>query len=342
MVSPVAPWKTGGDAYHQMVGTLYDYWACWTTCAIADLSIADHLAEESLTAAEVAARAGSAPDTTMRLLRAGVAVGLLTEQADGRFGSTPLLSTLRSDDPRTLRPFVLSQMGSWLPWDQLAAGVRQGGTRSTQALGTNIFDYLAEHPDEAEMFSAGMAGMTGVWGPEIANVIDTAGVECAVDVGGAKGSLLQLLQRKNPSLRGIVFDRPNVIGHAEAEIARVGFAERTSTVGGSFFESVPTGDLLLLKFILHDWSDDECVAILQKCRDAVAPGGRIAVIDMIVDKTNPHAALTDMVMLMACTGKERTIEEFDKLFAAAGLKRTALHETKTPQSVIELGLAEAS
>jgi hypothetical protein len=71
----------------------------------------------------------------------------------------------------------------------------------------------------------------------------------------------------------------------------------------------------------------------------VSPGGRIAVIDMIVDRANPHAALTDMVMLIACTGKERTIEEFDALFDAAGLKRTALHQTGTPQAVIELQAA---
>ena len=343
VASPIAPWKTGGDAYHQMVGTLYDYWACWTTCAIADLSIADHLAGESLTAAEVAARAGSAPETTLRLMRAGVAIGLLTEQADGRFGSTPLLDTLRTDDPRSLRPLVLSQMGSWLPWDQLAIGIREGSTRSTKAFGgKTIFDYLAQHPDEAERFSAGMSGMTAVWGPAIADAIDTTGVQCAVDVGGAKGSLLQLLQHKNPALSGIVFDRPNVVEHAEAEIARNGFADRTRTVGGSFFESVPTGDLLLLKFILHDWSDEECVKILQKCRDAIAHGGRIAIIDMVVDKANPHAALTDMVMLMACTGKERTIEEFDALFDAAGLRRTAVHKTGTPQTVIELRFAEAA
>jgi hypothetical protein len=343
MASPVAPWKTGGDAYHQMVGTLYDYWACWTTSAIADLSIADHLADGSLTAAEIAEREGSAPETTLRLMRAGVAAGLLTEEAGGRFGSTPLLDTLRSEDPRSLRPFVLSQMGSWLPWDQLAVGIREGSTRSTQAFGgMNIFDYLAQHPEEAERFSAGMVGMTAVWGPAIANAIDTAGVQCAVDVGGAKGSLLQLLQRKNPSLSGIVFDRPNIVEHAEAEIKRSGFPERTRTVGGSFFESVPEGDLLLLKFILHDWSDEECVKILQKCQEAMTPGGRIAVIDMIVDRANPHAALSDMVMLMACTGKERTIEEFDALFDAAGLKRTAVLETGTPQSVIEVCLGGAS
>ena len=52
---------------------------------------------------------------------------------------------------------------------------------------------------------------------------------------------------------------------------------------------------------------------------------------MVVGKANPHAALTDMAMLMACTGKERTIEEFDALFDAAGLKRTAVHKTAFPR-----------
>jgi hypothetical protein len=342
MASQAAPWKAGGDAYHQMVGTVFDYWACWTISTIAELSIADHLAGGSLTAAEVAAREGSAPETTLRLLRAGVSVGLLTEEAGGRFASTPLLETLRSDDPRSIRPFVLSQISRWMPWDHVADGIRDGSTRSIKAFGgMGVFDYLAQHPDQAEQFSAGMTSMTAVWGPAIADAIDTAGVQCAVDVGGANGTLLQLLQRNNPSLRGIVFDRPNIIELAEAAIERSGLTDRTSAVGGSFFESVPAGDLLLLKFILHDWSDEECITILQNCRDALAPGGRIAVIDMLVDKANTHAALADMAMLMACTGKERSIEEFDALFDAAGLKRTAVRETGTPQSVIEVGLAEA-
>src|SRR5690242_20747069 len=93
MTSAVALWKTGDGAYSQMAGTLFSYWSCWTVSAIADLSIADHLAAGSLTAAEVASRANSDPDTTLRLMRAGVAVGLLTQETDSRFGSTPLLAT---------------------------------------------------------------------------------------------------------------------------------------------------------------------------------------------------------------------------------------------------------
>jgi hypothetical protein len=78
------------------------------------------------------------------------------------------------------------------------------------------------------------------------------------------------------------------------------------------------------------------------CRKALAPGGRIAVIEMVVGAANPLAALFDINLFMACSGRERSIEEFDALFEAAGLKRTAIHETTTPQSVIELGLAEAA
>jgi threonine dehydrogenase-like Zn-dependent dehydrogenase len=205
-----------------------------------------------------------------------------------------------------------------------------------------IFDYLAQHPDKAEQFSAGMTSITALWGPAAATIIDTAGVRCAVDVGGANGSLLQLLQRNDPSLHGIVFDRPNIVEHAQAAIERGGLAERTSTVGGNFFESIPAGDLLLLKLILDDWSDEECVTILHKCREALTPGGRIIVVGMVMDNANPHAALTDMVMLMACTGRVRSIAEFDALFDAAGLKRTAVHDTGTPMSVIEISPANAS
>jgi hypothetical protein len=295
----------------------------------------------SLTAEEVATREGSASGTTLRLLRAGVSVGLVTEEADGRFGSTPLLATLRSDDPRSLRPFVLSQISDWMPWGHLADGIRTGA-RSLKAFGgVGLFEYLAAHPEEAEQFSGGMTSVTGVWGPAIASAIDTAGVQRAVDVGGANGSLLQLLQRNNPALRGIVFDRPTIVDHARVAIEQSGLEERASVVGGSFFESVPAGDLLLLKFILHDWSDAECVTILKRCREAIAPEGRIAVIEAIVDNANPHAALADMAMLMGLSGKERSIEEFDALFEAAGLRRTAVFETGAPQSVIEVrrGLA---
>jgi O-methyltransferase len=142
-------------------------------------------------------------------------------------------------------------------------------------------------------------------------------------------------------LQGIIFDRPNIMEHAEAAIENDGLTGRTRAVAGSFFESVPSADLMLLKAILHDWSDEECIMILRRCREALVPGGRIVIVDMIVGEENPIAAIADMNMFIACTGRERSLEEFDTLFKEAGLTRRAVYQTSTPQSVIEVGHTDA-
>jgi hypothetical protein len=207
-------------------------------------------------------------------------------------------------------------------------------------LGMTLFDYYENNPSQAEEFAAYMRSMTTLWGDAVAKEIDTTGIRCVVDVGGANGSLLHYLQQANPQLRGIVFDRPNMVGHARAEIKRTGFPDRTDAVGGDFFESVPAANLYLLKFILHDWNDDECVVILQRCREAMAAEGRIAIIEYDVNAENPIAALSDLNMLALTTGRERSIEEYDALLVAAGLRRTSVRETGTPKIVIEAVAAD--
>ena len=327
-----------GIALHeQMMSMIFGSWVAQTVRAVADLSLADHLAQGSLTAAEVARREGSAPDTTLRLMRAGVATGLLESDGGQRFRATPLLATLRKDGARTLRPLALAmtRRSHWLPWSEFVVGVRKGETQVIAALGTDLFGYLQKNPVEAQEFSAAMGSLTSLWGPSIAAAINTEGVRCAVDVGGASGSLLQLLLQANPTLRGIVFDRPDVASYAQAELTRNGFATRADVVGGNFFESLPVGDLYLLKFVLHDWNDQECITILRRCREAMAPGGRVAIIELVVGERNPIAALWDMQMLAECTGRERSLEEYDALLVAAGLRLTCVSKTPTPQLVLE-------
>jgi O-methyltransferase domain len=179
-----------------------------------------------------------------------------------------------------------------------------------------------------------MSSVTAQWALDVTALIDTTHVSLAVDVGGANGALLGLLQQANPLLRGVIFDRPHVV----AEIAGSLISERTTVAGGDFFESVPAGDLYLLKFILHDWDDDSAVTILRRCREAMKPGGRIAIIEMIVgDLTDPgqQATLMDLGMFALLNGRERSLPEYDALLEAAGLRRTVVRPTSGPQSVIE-------
>ena len=108
-------------------------------------------------------------------------------------------------------------------------------------------------------------------------------------------------------------------------------------VGGDFFQSVPSADLYLLKEILHDWDDESCIRILKNCREAMLPGGRVAVVETIVGELSDPgpAALMDMNMLAAVPGQERSLTEYDALLSAAGLRRTGLFPTSSTQSVIE-------
>ena len=326
------------DVYQQMNMMVTSHWIPQVVRAAVDLSLADHLATGGLTAAQIATRENSAANTTFRLMRACVTAGLLTADAKGVFYSTPLLETLRTDAPGSLRGWALATTlpGLWLAWNEFSASVRSGRTQAATALGSDFFDYLEQHPTEARDFTEGLASTTSLWVGDAAEVIDTTGVKLAADIGGANGSLLHVLQQANPELHGIVFDRPNIVASAAAETARKGLAERTQVVGGNFFESVPTADLYLLKFIIHDWDDENCVKILRNCREAMIPGGRIAVIEMIIgDVVDPGpAALMDMNMLTLVPGQERSLAEYDALLSAAGLRRIEALDTKSPQSVI--------
>jgi SAM-dependent methyltransferase len=327
------------DVHQQMTEMMFGFAVSQIIRTAAELNLADHLAARPLTPHEVAEREGSAPATTYRLMRACAAFGLTTIDDDGQFHGTPLLDTLRADAPRSMRAMVMAVTNSahWLPWIRFGASVRTGHSQAHNALGMGFFDYLEQNPSLAQEFSAGMSSGTSVWAPALASLIDTTNVRRAVDVGGANGTLLALLQEANPALHGIVFDRPNIARDAEAVVARNGFAERTDVVGGDFFESVPRGDLYLLKFILHDWDDESCVKILRRCREAMAPGGRIAILELVVgdDGGDSLGVLMDLNMLACADGRERSLPEFDALLQRAGLRRVAVRTADSPQSVIE-------
>jgi hypothetical protein len=113
--------------------------------------------------------------------------------------------------------------------------------------------------------------------------------------------------------------------------------DRIDIVGGDFFESVPAGDLYLLKMVLHDWNDAECVAILKNVRAAMLPHGRVAVIEFLLPEvpaaTGVH--VMDVAMMIWATGRERRLSEFEALFAQAGFRVDRITENPKGQSVIE-------
>jgi hypothetical protein len=161
-----------------------------------------------------------------------------------------------------------------------------------------------------------------------------------VDVGGAHGHLLVSILRSYVKLRGVLFDQPTVI----EEAAKTGFlsasdlAGRCESVGGDFFESVPSGaDAYVMKYIIHDWDDEKSVRILQNCRKAMAEDGRVLVIDHVVAAGNRFdwGKLMDINMMVMLGSKERTKDEFRQLFARAGLRLKRVMRTASSLSILE-------
>jgi hypothetical protein len=136
------------------------------------------------------------------------------------------------------------------------------------------------------------------------------------------------LRAEHPSLHGVVFDQAHVV-------AGVDPAAGIDVVAGSFFESVPDGgDAYVLKWILHDWEDEESVAILRTVRRT---GATVLVIERLVAPPNegPETKLTDLLMLVGPGGRERTLEEYRVLFEAAGYRLAGVTATATELYVLE-------
>src|SRR5260370_6736527 len=183
--------------------------------------------------------------------------------------------------PGSLRnkAMVLGTSGQYLIGSEFLTAVCTNKAQAARALGAPIFDYYADHPDEAAIFRATMQDVSEGIASETAGMLDTSTYSLAVDVGGADGALVHSLMRHNPRLRDIVLDRPEAAAAAAAAVKARGLAERTEAIGGDFFKSVADGDLYLLRFILHDWDDADGIRIFENCRRAMKPDARLVVIE---------------------------------------------------------------
>jgi hypothetical protein len=312
---------------------------------VAELGIADHLAGGPKTAAALARLSGTHEDHLRRVLRYLASEGVFEERPGDLFALTERSHWLRSDVPGSLRPratYTGSAM-SWTAWGHLLACLRTGTSAFHAAFGEDLFDYLKHQPDAAATFNGFMAGQTAASVEAVLAAYDFAGFHELADIGGGRGALLAGIMHANPELRGILLDMPEVIATAEPLLDQAGVAGRCKLVGGDFFEAVPAGaDLYALKFILHDWPDDACIRILRNCRQAVADGGRVLIVEHVIpEESGPHIAkFMDINMLVNTTGRERTRSEFEQLLASAGLQLRQLVTTPIGFCVLECAVVQ--
>ena len=314
-----------------------------TIYAGVELGIPDLLAEGERTADDLADASGADPPTLYRLLRALASLGIVHEGDERRFSLTDLGRPLRSDVPGSLRGWVRLQGRDylWRSWGNLANAVREGQNSFRMVHGTDIWEWRAEHADGSAIFDEAMRSMTIGANASILDAYDFGQFGTIVDVAGGNGTLIAALLAAHPASRGILFDQEHVVSGAEPILRAAGVLERCEIVAGSFFESVPEGaDAYVLKWIIHDWEDEESVAILRTCRAAMGTDAVVLLIERDLGQPNedPVAKLADLNMLVMPGGRERTLDEYAALFGAADLRLVAAHPTTSGYLVIEAGI----
>lgn len=319
---------------------LFGYAPARAISIAAESRIADLLADGSKTAEELALTTKSHPRSLYRLLRACASVGVFSEDSDGRFSLSPMAEFLRSDNPESLRAFaeMLAHEEQFQTWSALDYSVQTGTPAFDKVHGMPIFEYLPTHRKSGQIFNDAMTSMSLGSSIAVIQAYDFSGIIKLVDIGGGHGFLLASVLEKYPAMRGILYDTTPIVEEAKVLLEKHGVANRCETVGGNFFESAPAGgDAYMMKHIIHDWNDEECVTILKHCRKGISSGGKLLVIEMVVPTGNEPSLskLLDLQMLAVLPGCERTEAEYSTLFSEAGFKLTKIVPTMSPYSVIE-------
>lgn len=309
--------------------------------AAARLRIADLLADGPASAGELAARTATDADSLHRMLRGLATLGVFALSPDGRFRNNRLSAPLCSGGAGSLRQYAdyFGSASNVLAWADFDWTLATGRSAFQRMHGMTVWDWFDAHPAEREVFAGAMVSLTELFAAGVATCYPFAEVHCVCDVGGGSGTLLAELLLRHPHLRGVLFDGPGVVELARSFFAGKGLAERAETVAGSFFAEVPAGcDAYLLKNVLHDWDDERAYQILANCRRAMQPGGRLLVVEAVVEPagTSDIGPLSDLQMMtVCCEGRERGGGELEELLKRAGFRLTRLLPTPGPMSVIE-------
>lgn len=306
----------------------------------AKLGIADLLVHGPQPVGKLAAHTRTSERSLYRVLRSLAAAGVFQETDREVFALTPYADALRSDAPNSFRNAAIFMGEEWV-WNvmgQMLYSVQTGEPAWHRVHGVDTFEYLADNPNHLEIFNRAMTDLSVSTAPGIVEAYDFSGFQTIVDIAGGHGYLLAQVLKAQPQSKGVLFDAAPVIAGAGAILEKQGVAARVETVAGDFFVSVPQGaDAYMMKHIIHDWDDSRSLNILTNINAAMAPAGKVLIIESVVPEGNePHySKVLDLSMLVLPGGAERTAEEYRELLAAAGLRLTRIVPTKTPLSVIE-------
>jgi O-methyltransferase/methyltransferase family protein len=310
------------DAGSELLRQMFAYRLSQAIHVAATLGIADLLTDGPRSSDDLATATTTNAPSLYRLLRALAAEGIFQELPDRCFALTPKAELLRKDAPVSLHAWAefLGRPYFWQGWGELLHSVTTGKSGVEKVVGMDTWAWREQHPEETGYFDRAMTSTTRTMSPTVVGAYDWGQFNVIADIAGGHGAQLADILAKFPGVHGILFDQPHVVDGASAILGEGGVADRCEVVGGSFFDSVPKADAYILKHILHDWYDADCVRILKTIRAAAPPNAHLLVIERLIEGPNRGAAAksSDLNMLVGPGGMERTLDEFGALLIDGG------------------------
>ncbi|MEV5341645.1 methyltransferase [Streptomyces sp. NPDC052676] len=303
-----------------------------------ELDVFSTLAAKPLTLPELSDAVGLHPRGARDFVTALVTLGLL--EADGdRYRNSPSADRFLDRGKASYAGGFLERANNMLypAWTNLTAALRTGEPQVKGKEG-DIVGQMAKDRQHLDQFLAMMDSLNSQVAPKLAAAFDWASHRDFVDVGGARGNLSALLIAEHPHLTAKVFDLPHVAPAFADHMKRLGTEDRITFTGGDFFvDSLPSGQVLIMGHVLHNWSAEQRLGLIRKAYDAVEPGGALLVYDRMVDER--PADLVNLLisldmLLVTHGGAEYSVEECRGWMTEAGFSRTEAKVLSNTDSLV--------
>ncbi|GMN39005.1 hypothetical protein TIFTF001_008227 [Ficus carica] len=256
---------------------------------------------------------------------------------------------LLRDNPLSVTPFFLAMLDPIMtkPWHSISTWLQSDDPTPFAAThGMEFWDYNEYDPRLGGMFNDAMASDARL---VMSVVIDKCksvfeGLESLVDLAGGTGTVAKAIADAFPHVECTVLDLPHVIANLKG-------SENLKFVGGDMFEKIPPADAIFMKWIMHDWNDEDCVKLLERCKEAITSNGnkkgnKVIIVDMVVEdqkKADDHdnkpyetQLFFDMLIMVLLPGRERQEKEWAKLFSDAGFSNYKITPILGVRSLIEV------
>lgn len=314
--------------FEKTMDIIFGRWKSQILYAGAKLGIFDYLSTNPIDVNQISQELNLNEVMTYRILRSLASLGYLKEEKSGHlFSITKLGELLKKDHPQTLHGVLLLEEGPehYQIWKHLPRMIKDGQQDAfLTEYGMKIFDYVSKNSEYSQIFNEAMTSYSAMHTTmvlEALNEFDFSNISHLCEIGGGQGHLTSHLHSRHNHLRGTILELETVVENQDSSWpTKMGLKDRCKYIKGNMFEKVPSADLYMMKMILHDWNDEECIKILSNIHDSAPDKASVLIIEHLVpDPTTPHfSKLFDIHMMCATTGRERTLDEYKLILNSSG------------------------